>query len=107
MKPKNVMLFAHYTRARIGRLADISCVIMAINGKNMENKVFLYIFNTFTIVLKSVTIFIQMSIVNYGYSKLLCAILCDLYAKIKIINKKNGIANAHLFNMPQVSLYLI
>ncbi len=24
------MLFAHHTRARIGKIADISCVIMAI-----------------------------------------------------------------------------
>ncbi len=67
MKPKNGTLFAHYTGAGIGRIANINCMIMAINEKNTEYKVFCYIFNTFTLVLKCVTIFIGMLIVNYGF----------------------------------------
>ncbi len=40
---------------------------MAINEKHTEYKFFFNIFNTFTHVLKCVTIFIEMLIVNYGF----------------------------------------
>ncbi len=68
MKPKNVTLFAHCTRAGIGRIANICRMIMVVNEKNTEYNVF-FIFSTLlrSIVLKCVTIFIGMSILNYGF----------------------------------------
>ncbi len=67
MKPKNVTLFAHYTSAGIGRTANINRMIMAINEKNTEYKVFFLYFQHIYARFEVCYDFYRNAHVNYGF----------------------------------------